>query len=198
MMTLTVLWTVGCSLLPSLEEVPTPGDPEPEPDRPVLNCPEDTVLESGSSAKGTEHWCDRGGVMHGPYLLIHPNGEKATSGAYDKNQPNGAWTWWHDNGKQSKKGKFSHNKKTGAWTWWHDNGNRMKEGDYLQGRRQGQWTTFYPSGMKESEGMYQNDRRNGIWTFYNDNEDNSIAKTERYENDEMVEEKIIDDQRTKP
>ncbi len=196
MITLIVFGLAACGLFSSDQGSPIQGSMEPvieEP--PMLNCPSETTLESGSSAKGVEHWCDRGGVMHGPYLLHHPNEEKATSGTYDNNQEHGAWTWWHDNGQQAQKGKYNRGKKTGAWTWWHENGNRLKEGDYLQGRRQGQWTTFYPSGMKESEGMFQNDRRNGVWNFYSDDEDNAITKTERYENDEMIEEQIIRAQR---
>lgn len=192
MLTVLALSLFGCGD-PAPAPTPAPaGAPReaviPEPDLPTLACPEATTQESASSDKSVQYWCERDGVMHGPYVEYHLNDEKAASGAYVENQPDGPWIWWHDNGATEKKGKFSKGKQTGAWTWWHANGNRKEEGDFLQGRRQGQWTTYYESGLKESEGMYQNGMKNGAWTFYEDDVENTVILARNYENGEVVKE----------
>ncbi|MBX2796624.1 MAG: hypothetical protein KTR31_03110 [Myxococcales bacterium] len=204
MRTLIPLLTISCGLFSADPQEPTNAPreaviPEPEDDAPNLNCPESTKLESGSSSKGVEYWCDREGVMHGPYVQYHPNAErtKAISGSYDNNDADGSWIWWHENGEPRSKGKYNKGKQTGAWTWWHENGQRKEEGDFLQGRRQGQWTEFFESGLKKSEGMYHNDMKNGVWTFFNDDSENSVAKTQTYQNNEMTEEKVINDKSAK-
>lgn len=164
------------------------GAPAPVPNRPDITCPEGTVFESGKSAKGDEQWCDRSGAMHGPYLRFYPAGTRAAKGAYDNNLPDGDWIWWHENKTESTKGKYVRGKQTGAWTWWHPNGNRAEEGDFLQGRKAGQWTTWYESAAKKDEGIYHNGMKNGEWTYYNDDPENTLARTERWENGAIVEE----------
>jgi hypothetical protein len=162
------------------------------PSRPDISCPEGTVLESGKSAKGDEQWCDRGGVMHGPYIRYYPDGTRAVKGSHDNNLPDGDWIWWHENKIESSKGKYVKGKQTGSWTWWHPNGNRAEEGDFLQGRKAGQWVSWYESGLKVEEGLYHNGMKNGAWTYYNDDPENTVARTERWENGAIVEEHGVD------
>ncbi|MEN0067156.1 MAG: hypothetical protein AAGA48_33805 [Myxococcota bacterium] len=171
------------------------GTPSPEASNsataddgtPKLSCPEGTAQQSGTSPEGEEYWCDRSGVMHGPFLKFHPNGMRAASGTWEENQRSGQWTWWFNNEQTKMKGKYDRGKQTGSWTWWHDNGNRQQEGDFLLGRRQGKWTTFYPSGNRESEGMYHNDNRSDSWKYYDDDDTDKVVRTESYENGKVVE-----------
>lgn len=158
--------------------------------KPEISCPEGTALEIGQTAKGTEQWCDRGGVMHGPYFRQYPSGARAVKGRYDNNQPDGDWIWWHDGADEieSQKGKYVKGKQTGAWTWWHPNGKRAEEGDYLAGRKAGQWVAWYESGAKKDEGLYNNGMKSGLWTYFNDDSENTVLKTERWENGSIVEE----------
>jgi antitoxin component YwqK of YwqJK toxin-antitoxin module len=185
----TLAWMTACSGSdPATPEDPATGGPL----RPQIQCAEGRTLESSNSAKGEEQWCDRAGMMDGPYVKIFPNGEKASKGTYLNNMQDGDWWSWHDNGQEASKGKYTKGKKTGPWTWWHPNGNRAEEGDYLMNRKQGQWTAWYESGMKKEEGLYHNDGKNGVWTYFNDDAENTIAKTERYENGGLVETKGTD------
>lgn len=179
---------IGCfSSGPSAPKV-TPKD---NPDgTPQLVCPEGTLQQSGTSASGEEEFfCQRAGVMHGPYLRFHRNGARAASGSYDNNHRHGQWTWWFENEQTQKKGKYDRGKQTGSWTWWHDNGSRQQEGDFLLGRRQGKWVTYYASGTIESEGMYHNDMRNDVWSYYEDDGTEKVSRTERFENGEIAEDK---------
>ena len=191
MLTTILLTAVGCgSGGPSMPaQPPKPAEVIiPDQDGPELPCGPGTTRESGSSEEGTQHWCSKSGVMHGPFVSFHTNKERAASGSYYEDQPDGPWMWWHPNGETRRKGKYKRGKQTGSWTWWHDNGERKEEGDFLQGRRQGQWTTYYDDGLKESEGMYQNNMKEGRWNFYNDDSDNSVAMVREYQNDEVVKE----------
>lgn len=191
MLTLIVMNLIACGLGGQAAPQADPIHAEaiiPEQGGPNLKCKAGTTMESGSSEEGTQHWCDKAGVMHGQFISYHPNEERAASGAYFEDQPDGPWIWWHENGETRRKGKYVRGKQTGSWTWWHPNGQRKEEGDFLQGRRQGQWTTYYESGLKESDGLYQNGMKAGTWTFRNDDSDNSVSMIRVYENDEVVKE----------
>ncbi len=179
----------------------TPEPPKDAPTAPTeaprptvggdLVCPEGTTQQSASSSKGEERWCDRAGVMHGPYLRLYPDGSRAVRGEYDNSSPNADWVWWHENGQEASKGKYIKGRQTGPWTWWHPNGTRAEEGDFLGGRKAGQWVKYYESGHKKEEGIYHNDMKNGMWTYYLDDEESTVEKTERWEGGVMVEEKIL-------
>ncbi|MEQ1567772.1 MAG: hypothetical protein ABMA64_19175 [Myxococcota bacterium] len=160
--------------------------------KPDIECGEEHTLVATPSAKGLEQWCDQGGLMDGPYLLKFPNGKRAVKGSYAQNLEDGDWWAWYDNGQERYQGKYNKAKKTGPWTSWHSNGNRAEEGDYLQNRKIGQWTTWYESGHKREEGLYQNDSKNGTWLYYNDDEANAVAKTEKWENGQVTETKGTD------
>lgn len=155
-----------------------------------MSCPEGTQHQQAETAKGVEHWCDRSGTMHGPFLRLFPGGAKQTTGAYENNQRDGSWIWWHETGKEAQKGKYTRGKHAGSWTSWYPSGAREEEGDYLQGRKQGTWTKWYESGAKMESGIFHNGTKSSLWTYYNDDEKNTVARTERYENGQMVEEKI--------
>lgn len=187
----TLLLLAGCSGSPPEINDPTPG-PEPAgPALPPLSCPAGSSVQSGVSSKGTEAWCDRGGIMHGPYVRLYPSGARAVKGAYDNNQPDGDWFWWHENSTEASKGKYVRGKQTGPWTWWHENGSRAEEGDFLQGRKAGQWVSWYESGVKKDDGMYHNGIKDGLWTYYEDNPDNPVARTELWEEGAVKEESIL-------
>lgn len=188
MLTTTLLLLAACG---SSTTATDPGTLSPEPTRPTLTCPEGTTLESGSSVKGQEVWCDRGGIMHGPYIRYYPNGARATQGSYDNNNADGDWIWWHENKQEASKGKYVRGKQTGPWTWWHTNGNRAEEGDFLQGRKAGQWVSWYESSMKKDEGMYHNGIKDGLWTYYEDSPESPVLRTERWQQGAMVEENIL-------
>lgn len=170
-------------------DVATDQPADGEPARPNISCPEGSELQIAKSPKGDEQYCERGaGIMHGPFLRYYPNGKRSIKGAYDNNLPDGDWIWWHENEKEASKGKYNHGKQVGAWTWWHPNGNRAEEGDFLQGRKAGQWILWYETGAKKEDGMFHNGMKDGTWTYFNDDSENTIAKTERYENGALVEE----------
>lgn len=184
-----MLWSLLYACSGGEKPVPPP-DPQPQAPKPEIVCPEGTALEMGQTSTGTEYWCDRNGVMHGPYLRLYPSGRKAVKGKHDNNQPDGDWIWWHDspNEIESQKGKYVKGKQTGPWTWWHPNGNRAEEGDFLAGRKAGQWVSWYEGGAKKDEGLYHNGMKNGVWTYYADGPENTVTKTERWENGGLVEE----------
>ncbi|MCB9686540.1 MAG: hypothetical protein H6738_08435 [Alphaproteobacteria bacterium] len=171
------------------------GSTDPVNVRPLpgttITCPEGTNEQTATSSKGEERWCDRAGVMHGPYIRLYPNGERAVKGEYDNSVPNSDWVWWHENGKEMSKGKYIKGKQTGPWTWWHDNGVRAEEGDFLGGRKAGQWVKYFESGRKQEEGLFHNDMKNGTWTYYVDDDEGTVERTERWEGGKMVEETIL-------
>lgn len=163
---------------------------EPLPPVAMQSCPEDTNLETAQTSSGGEQYCDRGGVLHGPYYAFYPSGEQRVRGSYDDGVMNGDWIEWHENGQERLKGRYVRGKETGPWTWWHPNGNRSEEGDFLQGRRAGKWTAWFESGAKKEEGMYHNGMKDGSWTYYNDDTEGSVARTERWENGILAEEHV--------
>ncbi len=173
-------------------EANAPADEEMVPVEGIpMSCPEGTRHQQAETSKGVEHWCDRNGTMHGPFLRLHKNGKKQTSGAYLNNLPDGPWIWWHASGKESEKGKYVKGKQTGSWTKWYESGAREEEGDYLQGRKQGTWTKWFESGAKMESGIYHNGMKSSLWTYYLDDEENTPDRTERFENGQVVEEKKL-------
>lgn len=186
---LTTLLLLACGADPAVDGADA-AEPDLPPAPPDVVCPEGTAIQTASSAKGEEKWCDRGGVMHGPYIQYFPDGARAVKGAYADNVPDGDWTQWHPNGQQSSKGKYVRGKQFGSWTWWHDNGNRAEEGDFLAGRKAGQWTAWFPTGLKKEEGIFHNGIKNGTWTYYNDDAENSIQRMERWELGELRDTKV--------
>ncbi len=191
--------TAGCFLggaadAPPDDQVVVEADILDEPTTPEkapLECPEGTIADSNINADGSEQWCHREGVMHGAYQRFYPDNTRAALGGHDNNLPHGPWIWWHDNGQEKSKGKYTKGKQTGSWTWWHPNGNRQEEGDFLQGRKAGQWTVWFDSGMRLSAGLYHNGMKNGKWIYYNDDEENTVARTESWKNADMVNETIV-------
>jgi antitoxin component YwqK of YwqJK toxin-antitoxin module len=174
--------------------------PEPvavEPDAPEgvaiggITCEAGTNPQEATTDKGREFWCDRGGVMHGPFLRLHSDDTKATEGAYSDNLPDGNWIWWHPNGTEASKGKYVKGKQTGSWTSWYEEGTRKDEGDYLQGRKQGTWTGWHATGMKSEEGIYHNGMKNALWTYFDDSEENFPVRTELWKNGQLAEEKEV-------
>lgn len=188
------LWLNGAMLLLTCFVLGCSGEPGPaqEPAAPAGNVL--PTLTCGPEAKpksskdGLEQWCERGdGTMHGPYVKYYPDGvTREMFGRYDNGQYDDEWMWWHANGKQSQTGKYSKGKKMGSWTSWHPNGNRSEAGDFLQNRKAGQWTTWYESSHRKEEGLYHNDQKTGLWTVYNDDETNTVLRTEEYRNDTLV------------
>jgi antitoxin component YwqK of YwqJK toxin-antitoxin module len=191
MLVMTTMWLAACSGGASSDSEADPGaDPNVKRE---IQCPEGRTFGSARTAKGEEQFCSRNGMLDGPYFRRHPNGNKAEKGTYADNVQDGDWWWWYENGQEQRKGKYSKGRKIGPWTEWYDNGNRLEEGDYLQNRKQGQWVTWYEDGLKKEEGLYHNDGKNGDWTYYNDDPpDNTVAKTERWENGAVVESKGTD------
>jgi antitoxin component YwqK of YwqJK toxin-antitoxin module len=182
---LPILYLMACGGPP-----PEPTPPVPQPPAPgALQCPEGTSMQTTTTSSGEERWCDRGGVMNGPYVKTFADGSRAVKGVYEDNLPDGDWMEWHANGQEKQKGKYNRGKETGSWTWWYENGNRAEEGDYISGRKNGTWTTWYEDGKKKDEGLYQNGSKNGSWTYYNDDEENTVARTERWELGAMKESK---------
>ncbi len=170
--------------------MPAPGD-QPEAVVAPINCEPGTSGQMADTEKGREFWCDKGGLMHGPFVRHHPNGSKAAEGHYANNLPDGNWIWWHPNGVEEAKGKYVKGKQTGSWTTWYDNGVRSEEGDYLQGRKQGTWTSWFESGAKSEDGIFHNGMKNATWIYYDDSEENKPVRTELWKNGQMAEEKAI-------
>ncbi len=173
-------------------DTPEPETP-PEPDGVVapITCDPETTAQMADTEKGEEFWCDKNGLMHGDFVRIHPNGQRATEGHLVDNLPDGNWIWWHANGVEEKKGKYVKGKQTGSWTIWYENGKRQEEGDYLQGRKQGTWTSWYETGAKSEEGNYHNGMKNALWTYFEDSEENPAIRTEMWKNGQMAEEKEV-------
>ncbi len=150
------------------------------PDLVPLNCPAGTQLASGRNVNGIEQWCERYGVMHGPYARYYDNGLKAVQGDYVRNLPDGDWSWWHENNQKASKGTYRKGKQAGAWTWWHPNGNREMEGDFLAGRKEGKWTSWYADGQRADEGLYHNGAKDSEWLYYREHAEGVVERTERW------------------
>lgn len=191
--TLVLVWGMACGGggEPVAPVAPVPGGLAQRRELPaptMPSCPTDSNLEVVETDAGAEQYCDRDGVLHGPYFSYYPDGTHKSRGAYDLGEPNGDWFWWHDNGNEQQQGRYVRGKKTGSWSAWHSNGNRAEEGDYLQGRKAGKWVSWFSSGARSEEGMYHNGMKDGSWTYYNDDVEGTVERTERWENGVLAEE----------
>jgi antitoxin component YwqK of YwqJK toxin-antitoxin module len=191
MFTPLVVMLLACTGAPTDSSTDPAAGPEPSSGRADLACPEGTKETENTTGGGSERYCDKDGLMQGPYVRYFPSGEWAAKGAYDHSEPDGDWTWRHENGQDSQKGKYVKGKQVGSWTRWYANGVKEEDGDYLSGRKAGTWTSYFESGRKREFGIYHNDMKNGLWTYLHDNEEGTVHRTEMWEGGNMKEEKIV-------
>jgi hypothetical protein len=168
------------------QQVATKLAAEIAPDLPPIECTEGARPQAGKSANGIEQWCERDGVMHGPYNRFHDDGTKAVDGMYADNAPDGNWLWKHPNGTKASKGTYRKGKQAGSWTWWHPNGMRAQEGDFLAGRKAGHWTAWFDEGSKKEMGLYHNGNKHGDWSYFKSQTDEDLARTETWQRGVLV------------
>jgi antitoxin component YwqK of YwqJK toxin-antitoxin module len=130
-----------------------------------------------------------GGILDGPSVDFHENGEKAAEGAYQNGKKVGLWHGWHPGGQdrfietydaegrrhgksvwwyphcgKAHDGAFFEDVEDGPWTRWYITGDKQDEGTYARGVRTGTWTFWHPDGPKLESGPFVNGVRQGTWT----------------------------------
>ena len=70
----------------------------------------------------------------------------------------GPWVSYHENGQLLSEGAFKNGKTEGPWVYYWDNGQLGSKGDYKNGKREGPWVDYNRDGTvdEENTGTYKN------------------------------------------
>ena len=98
----------------------------------------------------------KNGVMEGPWVSYHENGQLLSEGAFKNGETGGPWVLYYDNGRLSMKGTFKNGKYEGSWVFYYDNGQLEMKGDFTNGEREGLWIDYYDDGQLNRKGNYKN------------------------------------------
>jgi hypothetical protein len=126
-----------------------PGANEPARAADPMTCPDVTALQQQTTALGLERWCERAGspaVRHGPYVVLHPNGQLYVRGEYREGAPAGAWKSWYPGGAQSGEAQFHDGRPTGMLLGWYENGRGSFVGGFRDGVVTGRIEVFDADG----------------------------------------------------
>ena len=75
----------------------------------------------------------KNGVMEGPWVSYHENGQLLSEGAFKNGKTEGPWVFYYDNGQLEMKGDFKNGEREGLWIDYYDNGQLNKKGNYKNG-----------------------------------------------------------------
>ena len=75
----------------------------------------------------------KNGVMEGPWVSYHENGQLLSEGAFKNGKEEGPWVFYYDNGQLEMKGDFKNGEREGLWIDYYDNGQLNKKGNYKNG-----------------------------------------------------------------
>ena len=84
--------------------------------------------------KGVDEQVYRGGVVHGPYVGWHRNGQKHKEFALKDGKPDGPATAWYDNGQRHYEQVYTSGLLHGPYKSWHANGQKKGEGAFEEGK----------------------------------------------------------------
>ena len=105
---------------------------------------------------GSKKGSFKNGVMEGPWVSYHENGQLLSEGAFKNGKTEGPWVLYYDNGRLSMKGTFKNGKYEGPWVFYHNNGQLEMKGDFKNGDREGLWIDYYDNGQLNKKGNYKN------------------------------------------
>ena len=94
--------------------------------------------------------------LHGHYVRLHPNGEKAETGTLE------------------------FGRREDRWTAAHPDGARRSTGQYRADRRHRSWVFTFPDGTRAAAGSYDSGVRVGPWTFLDEDGDPDAARSGEY------------------
>ena len=75
----------------------------------------------------------KNGVMEGPWVSYHENGQLLSEGAFKNGKTEGPWVFYHNNGQLEMKGDFKNGDREGLWIDYYDNGQLNNKGNYKNG-----------------------------------------------------------------
>ena len=121
------------------------GIPEPK-----LACPAGTNQGGGQASLQEASFCERVGanglsVIHGPFLVLHPNGKTAVEGQYVDGKRTGLFRTFDATGAKVEEVTFTNDLYNGPRAQWV-NGRKAIEETYLAGKRQGDQRTWDAAG----------------------------------------------------
>ena len=74
------------------------------------------------------------GVMQGPAMTFHPNGQLRDSGAYRLDNKEGPWKQWYANGHLESMGTYVGSVQEGEWEYFRENGIRSSKEKYVKNK----------------------------------------------------------------
>jgi uncharacterized protein len=130
-------------------------------------------------------------VLDSLYLTFYQNGNLKSRGFFNKNKPEGEWTYFYENGNIKMKGEILDKASHGQWTYYYENGKVNMEGKMAKGLREGEWKFYYENGNLKNSGLYKKDLREGLWNYFY--EDGAFKAQAKFESDKGTYREFYDD-----
>lgn len=112
---------------------PPDAPPAPQTDPPALSC-EQSTSEQLAPAPESTYFCARdGGVRHGPFVTLFPDGSVQIEGSYVDGKLDGAWKRHHPGGALAEDGTYAAGLKDGHWRQLSPEGATLGEYDMKKG-----------------------------------------------------------------
>ncbi len=116
---------------------------------------------SNGQVERTVHYTD--GLLDGPSIVFHPNGVRASSGAYAQGKKVGLWTFLDVTGITLSVKQYREGVLHGVQKEYFADGRIKGREAYRAGKRHGPSTTFHASGERHLVGQHVDGQRSGQW-----------------------------------
>lgn len=162
----------------------------------------------------------KNGKLHGPFKVTSLEGKLIKTGSYNNGLKNGKWTEFHTNGKIKSEGNFNNGVRIGTWYIYNsnsvktgytifENGKtieiyavalnsstneifsiwRQKNGKNDNSQLNGEIILKYKNGNTYLKAYFFNGKKTETWQWFS--EQGKLYKESVYENDALIEEKLI-------
>lgn len=109
------------------------------------------------------------GVLEGPYLGWHPNGNERVKGRYEAGKKSGEWLSWHENGELMEKGTYRAGAKVGVHEGFSFSGKLVARGEYSDSGEGVSLAMWYEDGSDAHVVPFVAGKRHGTERFWWDN-----------------------------
>ena len=111
-----------------------------------------------------------GGLRHGPFQFIYPNGVVDVQYQYRYGTLDGPYLSNHFSGQVYEKGTYLNGEKEGIWEKFYLNGKLRSKAFFHNGRQTGRFYNYYHSGkLKEASSVDAEGKEHGLDTLFHEN-----------------------------
>src|SRR5262245_28532295 len=96
-------------------------------------------------------------VKDGKFRSFFEDGALESEGGYVQGEESGPWVLYHPNGQRAAAGSYADGMRSGPWATFFPDGKPESQGSYVRGAMDGRWTFWRADGTKDlgASGLYK-------------------------------------------